>query len=69
MVKVSVDVGGAGMRLVVLAESIGRAQRLVEDLYPGAQARVVFPLDPEGFFADPAAKAGIEHAILDKIAS
>ncbi len=69
MVKVSVDVGGAGTRLVVLAQSIGQAQRLVEELYPGVQARVVFPLDTEGFFADPAAKVGIEHAIPDKIAS
>ncbi len=67
MVKVSVE--AAGLRLVVLAESIGRARALVEDLYPGAQARVVFPLDPERFFAGPGAEAGIERAIPGKIAS
>ncbi len=67
MVKVSVD--AAGLRLVVLAESIGRARALVEDLYPGAQARVVFPLDPEGFFAGPGAGAGVERAIPDNVAS
>ncbi len=69
MVKVSVDVGAVSFRVVVVAESISLALRLVEDRYPGAEARVVFPLDPEAFFAvGPAAAAGIERGIPGKIA-
>jgi hypothetical protein len=70
MIKVSVDVGSAGLRLVVLAESIRRALLLVEDRYPGAEASVVFPLDPDEFFVGrPATAAGIEElGIPEKIA-
>ena len=60
MVKVSVAVGIACFETVV-AESIRRALEIAEDRYPGAGARVVFPLDPDAFFAvDPARTASIE---------
>lgn len=59
MVKVSIEVGAAGFRVAVTAESIRQALRVVEEHYPGVDARVVFPLDPEAFFAEPAATAGI----------
>ncbi len=57
MVRVSIEVecGAARFGLVVRAESIGRALGIAEALYPGADARVVFPIEPEGFFVeDPA---------------
>ncbi len=69
MVKVSVDVGAASFRVVVVAESISRALRLVQDRYPGAETRVVFPLDPDSFFAaGPDAAAGIERGLPERIA-
>ena len=69
MVKVSVDVEASSFRVVVVAESIGLALRLVENCYPGAEARVVFPLDPDAFCAvEPVGAAGIERSIPEKIA-
>jgi len=69
MVKVSVDIGSAGFRLVVVADSISRALSLVEDRYPGVEARVVFPLDPDAFFAAGSlTAAGIERSIPESIA-
>ncbi|MDQ4128433.1 MAG: hypothetical protein M3151_10875 [Actinomycetota bacterium] len=68
MVKVSVEVGSGGFRLAVAAETISRALRLVEDRYPGAEIRIIFPLDPDEFFARPATAAGIERTLPEKIA-
>ncbi len=69
MIRVSVDVGSAGLSLAVVAESIGRALRLVEDRYPGADLKVVFPLDPDGFFAvGPTEEARIESGFPEKVA-
>jgi hypothetical protein len=62
MVKVSVEVrsGAARFRLSVQAQSIRRALGLVEGRYPHGGIRLVFPIEPEGFFArDRAALAGI----------
>ena len=68
MVKVSVEVGVAGFQVVV-AESIRRALEIAEDRYPGAGARVVFPLDPDAFFAvDPARTSSIELDAPETIA-
>ncbi len=58
-VPIEVDTGAARFALAVRAESIGRALGLAEALYPGADARVVFPIEPEEFFVeDPAARPG-----------
>ena len=58
-VSIEVDTSAARFALTVRAESIGRALGLAEALYPGADARVVFPIEPEGFFVeDPAARPG-----------
>jgi hypothetical protein len=37
-------------RVAVHAESITRAVNLIERRHPGRDVRVVFPIDPEGFF-------------------
>lgn len=54
MVKVSVEVcsGAARFRAVVWAQSIERAVSLVNDHYPSGEAKVLFPIDPEAFFAE-----------------
>jgi hypothetical protein len=52
MIKVSMEVreGAALYRVAVQAESISRAVSLVKGRHPGRDVRVVFPIDPEGFF-------------------
>lgn len=58
-VLVEVDSGAARFCLAVRAESIGQALGIAEALYPDADARVVFPIESEGFFVeDPAATLG-----------
>jgi len=54
MVKVSVEVrsGTARFRVSVQAESIRKALGMVGARYPGGEVRVVFPIEPEGFFVD-----------------
>jgi len=67
MVKVSVEVrkGTARFRVGVQAESIRRALRMVGGRYPHGEVRLVFPIEPEGFFVrEPTAVAemiGIEE--------
>ncbi len=53
MIRVSVEVisGGASIRVAVWAESIERAVRLAGGRYPGCETRVLFPIEPEVFFA------------------
>ena len=53
MIKVSVEVReeAAPFRVEVRAESITRAVSTIERRHPGRTVRVVFPIDPEGFFA------------------
>ena len=61
MVRVSIEVesGASRFGLVVKAESLVRALGIAKALYPGADARVVFPIEPEGFFVeDPCATPG-----------
>jgi hypothetical protein len=68
MVKVSVEVrsGAARFRVGVQAPSIREALSLVGGKYPHRGVRVLFPIEPERFFArEPPALAGIvgtEHA-------
>ncbi len=61
VVRVSIEVGSDTARwgVVVRAESIGRALSIAEAFYPGTDVRLVFPIEPEGFFVeDPAATPG-----------
>jgi hypothetical protein len=52
MVKVSIEVhyNRARFAVAVQAKSIRRALSIVAARYPGSVARVIFPIDPEGFF-------------------
>jgi hypothetical protein len=52
MIRVSIEVrdGWDRSELLVRAESIRQAVSIVEFLYPGLEARVVFPIEPETFF-------------------
>jgi hypothetical protein len=54
MIRVSVEIcrGATRFRAEVWAESIGRALSLVMARYPGSEARVVFPIEPDAFFVD-----------------
>ncbi len=53
MVRISVDVrsGATRFRVAVQAESIRRALEIVQGQHPGRDVGVVFPIDPEMFFA------------------
>ena len=53
MITVSVEVrrGMSRFRAAVWAESIERALSLVGMRYPGCEVEVLFPIEPEGFFA------------------
>jgi hypothetical protein len=66
MVKVSVEVksGTARFRVGVQAPSINKALRLMEGRYPHREVRVMFPIEPEGFFSlTPSAEiVGLEQA-------
>ena len=60
MIKVA-EVGSDDARfgLSVRAESIRQAASIAQTLYPGAQIRVIFPIDLETFFViDSAATVG-----------
>jgi hypothetical protein len=62
MVKVSIEVrsGAARFDVAVQAESIQRAVDLVNGFYSASDVKVVFPIDPEGFFVEDAfAKEGL----------
>jgi hypothetical protein len=61
MVKVSVELrsGTARFRVSVQARSIRQALGLVAARYPQGEVGVVFPIEPEGFFVDGPAPAGI----------
>lgn len=53
MIKVSVEVrsGVASFGVAVWARRIEDAVKLVNARYPGGNARVLFPIDGEAFFA------------------
>lgn len=62
MVKVSVEVrcGAARFRVGVQARNIREALGLVGGRHPGGEVRVVFPIEPEGFFVrEPSSRAGV----------
>ena len=61
MIKVSVEVreGATFSRVAVQADTISQAVSITKVCHPGRDVRVVFPIDPEGFFAgDPKKTAG-----------
>jgi hypothetical protein len=61
MIKVSVEVreGTTFSRVAVQADTISQAVSITKVCHPGRDVRVVFPIDPEGFFAgDPKNTAG-----------
>lgn len=53
MIEVSVEVigGAARFRVTVRAESIERALEIVGERHPGRNVQLMFPLDPDSFFA------------------
>jgi hypothetical protein len=59
VVKVSVEVrnGAARFRVGVQASSIQRALNLVKGVHCASDVKVVFPIDPEGFFVEDALAA------------
>jgi hypothetical protein len=62
MIRVSIEVrsGAVRFRVGIQAFNIRRAVSLVEGLYSASDVRVIFPIDPEGFFLEDAfAKEGL----------
>jgi hypothetical protein len=59
MVKTSVEVrcGPDRFRVGAQAQSIEGAVNLVKGFYPANEVKVVFPIDPEGFFVEDALAA------------
>jgi len=64
MVRVSVEVdsGGARFTVDVAANNIEDAINFAGRRYPGCEARVQFPIEPETFFTQP--EATMDRAIL-----
>ena len=54
MIKISIEVksGDARFKVALLAESIEGALEMAKRYNPGKECRVVFPIDPEGFFVE-----------------
>jgi hypothetical protein len=52
MIKIAIEVRSSAARFKVawLAESIEGALEIARRYNPGKECRVVFPIDPEGFF-------------------
>src|ERR671912_569104 len=62
MVRVAIEVqsGVAHFRVGIQSSSIQRAVSLAQNLYSASNVRVIFPIDPEGFFVeDVLAKEGL----------
>jgi hypothetical protein len=62
MVRVAIEVGSraAHFRVGIQSSSIQSAVSLVQRLYSASDVRVIFPIDPEGFFVeDVLAKEGL----------
>ncbi len=59
MIRVSMEVreGTALSRATVQAESISEAVSITRERFPGRDVRVMFPIDPEGFFIGGPAKS------------
>jgi hypothetical protein len=62
MIKISIEVesGAARFKVALLAESIEGALEMAKRYNPGKECKVVFPIDPEGFFVgDDLDKGGV----------
>jgi hypothetical protein len=62
VIRVVIEVwnGVTHSSLIVQARSVREAARIAAAVYPTADVRVKFPIDPEAFFVkDPAARAEI----------
>jgi hypothetical protein len=44
--------GGGIFKAAIRAENIARAVGIARARYPGSDIRVLFPIDPEGFFCE-----------------
>jgi hypothetical protein len=53
-ISVQIDYGATRFRVRVQASSIQRAISLVKGFYSASDVKVVFPIDPEGFFVEDA---------------
>ena len=64
MIRVFVKVHeeAAPLRVKVRAESISKAVRTIEEVYPGRTVQVVFPIDPEEFFVEDSQQAGQDRS-------
>ena len=54
MVKIAIEVRSSATRykVALLAESIEGALEMAKRYNPGKECKVVFPIDPEGFFVE-----------------
>jgi hypothetical protein len=69
MIRVTVEVrdGAVSRRVRITAPSIGRAFELAGGGQPGKEVRVVFPIDPESFFAGAVTLEGAMPAFQELI--
>lgn len=72
MIRVSVEVSsrvGSDFRVMVCAQTIGRALSMANHHYPDSEIRIVFPIDPDTFFAgEPVPVSGLIQEMLDETA-
>ena len=70
MIRVAIEMvssDAASLRVSIQAESIRRAVSVVETLYPKADVRVLYPIEPETFFVrDTAASTGMVKSEMPK---
>lgn len=72
MIKLSVEIrsGSASFRVTVWAEGIEQALSLTRACYPGGEARVFFPIEPEAFFVKGIFPVSgvVQHEVPEEIA-
>ena len=68
MIKISIEVksGAARFKVAAQAESIEGALEIAKRYSPGKECKVVFPIDPEGFFVEDDLGRGV---VVGKIAA
>jgi hypothetical protein len=68
MVQVRMKVGqGGGLCVVVRAHSIRRAIEMADRRFPRQEKRILFPLDPESFFAGRSCYEGIYVPVSEQV--
>jgi len=70
VIKVDIQVsnGALGPTITtVRAESIGQALCIADGMFPGGEARVVFPIEPEAFFAGRGEPGPVETRPLGRV--